>query len=107
MRKEKDTVRKKRVIVACNNGVATSQTIVSKLEDMLEAKGITLTVTPEAEAYVAHASYSIKYGARNMRRYIQTAIEDPIATAIIDRRGAVTGVTVSVRDGALQVTAEP
>ena len=30
-------MRKKRVIVACNNGVATSQTIVSKLEDMLEA----------------------------------------------------------------------
>lgn len=33
-------MRKKRVIVACNNGVATSQTIVSKLEDMLEARGV-------------------------------------------------------------------
>ena len=87
--------------------IKIARLMLSDLSGLLEAKGITLTVTPEAEAYVAHASYSIKYGARNMRRYIQTAIEDPIATAIIDRRGAVAGVTVSVRDGALQVTMEP
>ena len=30
----------KRVIVACNSGVATSQTIVSNLENMLEEKGV-------------------------------------------------------------------
>ena len=42
-----------------------------------------------------------------MRRYIQTAIEDPIATGIIDRRGNVTGVHVDAVDGALQVTMEP
>lgn len=30
----------KRVIVACNSGVATSQTIVSNLENMLDEKGI-------------------------------------------------------------------
>lgn len=38
--KGENAMRKKRVIVACNNGVATSQTIVSKLEDMLEARGV-------------------------------------------------------------------
>ena len=33
----------KRIIVACNNGVATSQTIVSNLENMLEEKGVNMS----------------------------------------------------------------
>ena len=87
--------------------VRIARLMLTDLSGLLEAKGITLTVTPAAEAYIAHASYSVKYGARNMRRYIQTAIEDPIATGIIDRRGNVTGVHVDAVDGALQVTMEP
>ena len=86
--------------------IKIARLMLSDLSGLLEAKGITLTVTPEAEACVAHASYSVKYGARNMRRYIQTAIEDPIATEIINRRGTVTEVTVSVNDNTLQVTAK-
>ena len=87
--------------------VRIARLMLSDLSGLLEAKGITLTVTPVAEAYIAHASYSVKYGARNMRRYIQTSIEDPIATGIIDRRGDVTGVHVDAADGALRVTMEP
>ena len=87
--------------------VRIARLMLSDLSGLLEAKGITLTVTPAAEAYIAHASYSVKYGARNMRRYIQTSIEDPIATGIIDRRGDVTGVHVDAADGALRVTMEP
>ena len=87
--------------------VRIARLMLTDLSGLLEAKGITLTVTPAAEVYIAHASYSVKYGARNMRRYIQTAIEDPIATGIIDRRGNVTGVHVDAVDGALQVTMEP
>ena len=87
--------------------VRIARLMLSDLSGLLEAKGIALTVTPAAEAYIAHASYSVKYGARNMRRYIQTSIEDPIATGIIDRRGDVTGVHVDAADGALRVTMEP
>lgn len=34
----------KKFIVACNNGVATSQTIASKVQDLLDAKGVSAKV---------------------------------------------------------------
>lgn len=34
----------KKFIVACNNGVATSQTIASKVQDMLDARGVSAKV---------------------------------------------------------------
>lgn len=34
-------MKQKRVIVACNNGVATSEAVVYKLKGLLESKGVT------------------------------------------------------------------
>lgn len=34
----------KKFIVACNNGVATSQTIASKVQDLLDEKGVSAKV---------------------------------------------------------------
>lgn len=34
----------KKFIVACNNGVATSQTIASKVQDLLDARGVSAKV---------------------------------------------------------------
>ncbi len=87
--------------------IRIARLMLGDLSGLLEAKGIVLTVTPAAEEYIARASYSVKFGARNMRRYIQTSIEDPIAGGIIERRGNVAGVRVDAAGGALQVTLEP
>ena len=49
----------------------------------LAEKGMSFHFTEEAAAFVAKASYSAKFGARNMRRYIQTHVEDALAEKII------------------------
>ena len=57
--------------------------MLSQLAEALSAKGIALTYTDAAAAYIADKSYSVKFGARNMRRYIQTNVEDALAEKII------------------------
>ncbi len=71
----------------------------------MKEKGIRLTFTDAAAKKIAQASYSAKYGARNMRRYIQTEVEDKIATEIINSHGNVSAVDVSMKNGELTVRA--
>ena len=49
--------------------------------------GYKVSYTQAAVEAVAKNSYSAVYGARNMRRYLQTHVEDKIANEIIRRRG--------------------
>ncbi len=49
----------------------------------LQEKNIHLTVTDAAKAFIAKKSFSRRYGARNMRRYIQREVEDRLAELII------------------------
>ena len=65
----------------------------------MNEKGISLLWNDEVLSYIADKSYSEKYGARNMRRYIETAIEDKLASLIIDSNGAgLSGVSISVNN---------
>ncbi len=57
--------------------------MLEELKAALADKGIDLTYTPAALQRVAKNSFSRKYGARNMRRYIQKEIEDTLAELII------------------------
>ena len=63
--------------------------MLGDLAGLLEKKGIAFTYTDAVRHYVAEKSYSVKYGARNMRRFIQTEIEDKIAEELIRQRGNV------------------
>ena len=47
------------------------------------ALGVHLTVTPEAVARLAEAGYDADYGARPLRRTVQTQLEDPLAEALL------------------------
>lgn len=49
-----------------------------------KAQGITLKLTPAALAVVAKAGYAPEYGARPLRRALQTHVEDKLAQAILD-----------------------
>lgn len=49
----------------------------------LSERGIDLMWTPAVEKYIAEKSFSEKYGARNMRRFISREIEDAAADKII------------------------
>ena len=68
------------------------------LEKRLAVRRITITVTDAARGWLAETGYDPAYGARPLRRLIQTAIGDPLARMLIS--GAVTdGGTVTVDVG--------
>jgi ATP-dependent Clp protease ATP-binding subunit ClpA len=76
-----------------------SHIMLSDLKNALSDKGITLTFTDAVYKFVAEKSFSRKFGARNMRRFIQTEIEDRLASAIIfEKRGAIEAAAFDVKD---------
>ena len=58
--------------------------MLGELRDSLAERGVELTWEDSLVDYLVKKSYSIAYGARNLRRTIQKDVEDPIAEAIID-----------------------
>ncbi len=58
--------------------------MLCELQDALENRGVSLTWDETLIDYLVKKSYSITYGARNLRRTIQKDVEDPIAEKIID-----------------------
>ncbi|MBQ4090728.1 MAG: ATP-dependent Clp protease ATP-binding subunit, partial [Clostridia bacterium] len=81
--------------------------MLSQLGEALIEKGITLVYTDEAARHIARESFSQKYGARNMRRYIQKQIEDKLAELIIsDYFLSYTKALVEVKNGELSVTCQ-
>jgi ATP-dependent Clp protease ATP-binding subunit ClpB len=74
------------------------------LEKRLAVRRITIHVTDAARAWLAETGYDPAYGARPLRRLIQTAIGDQLARLLIG--GDVTDggkVTVDVTDGELVI----
>ncbi len=57
--------------------------LLSDLVASLSEKGIEFAYTDESALLLAKKSFSLKYGARNLRRYIQTEVEDKAAEIII------------------------
>ncbi len=53
------------------------------LDKRLAARRISVTVTDEARTWLAEVGYDPAYGARPLRRLIQTAIGDPLARLLI------------------------
>jgi ATP-dependent Clp protease ATP-binding subunit ClpA len=84
--------------------VSIAAIMAKKLADALSEKGISLTVTDAALSLIAEKSYSEKYGARNMRRYMEKHLEDPLADQIIRQYDVgVSSATVDVQDGELAI----
>ena len=80
--------------------------LMGELKTALAERGITLTCTDEALGVIATESYSHKFGARNMRRYIQTHVEDALAERIIaDVDRSITHAAVCVKKGAIAIEA--
>jgi ATP-dependent Clp protease ATP-binding subunit ClpB len=78
---------------------------LSLLERRLAVRRITIDVTDAARAWLAETGYDPAYGARPLRRLIQSAIGDQLARLLIG--GEVTDggkVTVDVSDGELSLT---
>lgn len=79
--------------------------MLSDLQKALGEKHISLSFTDAAADKIAAESYSVKFGARNMRRFIQTAVEDRIAEKVILSHGRVTAVSIDADDKGIVVAA--
>ncbi len=78
--------------------------MLGKLRDHFLDKGIKLVYGADVLSHIAVNSYSEKYGARNMRRYIETQVEDKLATLLIDSLEAnLSGISLSVKDGEISL----
>ena len=78
-----------------------------ELEEIMTAKGIGFTVDESVFDYLAKKSYSLTYGARNLRRTIQKEIEDRIASEIVDtHKGKVAHIALTADGEKISVTAE-
>jgi ATP-dependent Clp protease ATP-binding subunit ClpA len=73
--------------------------MLGKLKTHLEDKGIKLVYGNDVLAHIAENSYSEKYGARNMRRYIERHVEDKLANIAIENYGKdIFGMSLGVKD---------
>ena len=66
-----------------DNFTSIAKIMLNELEASLKEKNIVLTYTDKVIELLADKSYSLKYGARNLRRTIQTEIEDKASELII------------------------
>ena len=81
-----------------------AEIMLGQLKDTLAEKGITLSYTDEAVKLIAERSFSEKYGARNMHRYIQKNVEDRLAELIIsDYKRSYSAALVSEKDREITV----
>ena len=69
--------------------------MLDEYKPSMEAKGIAYSYTPAALAALVHKSQGGKFGARDLRRIIRKAVEDPAAEKIIDGI-LVSGSTLTV-----------
>ena len=76
--------------------------MLGELQAVLTDKGITFRYGDDLLDYLVSKSYSVTYGARNLRRQIQKDLEDPIATKIIESYAyPLSGIAVSVEEDKL------
>ena len=85
--------------------VRIANIMLNDLAQALVERGVKFVFTDSVCEYIAEKSYSRKYGARNMRRYIQNEIEDKLANAMIfEVKGPLAGASVDVKDDKIVVT---
>ena len=78
--------------------------MLGDLGGVLAERGIALRYSEAVPETVAKNSFSAKYGARNMRRYISREIEDVAAEKIISGyKHAITEIFIDVADGAFVI----
>ena len=79
--------------------VRIASIMLDELKQALEEKNIKLIYTDAAAEWITKSSFSRKYGARNLRRYIQKEVEDRLASLIIaDYRRATSLAKIDAND---------
>ncbi len=82
---------------------------VDGLQRRLGDRRLTLAVTPDARAWLAERGYDPVFGARPLRRLIQTEVQNRLATALLSggvRDGDTVRVDVAADGGSLVLTSD-
>ncbi len=80
--------------------VSIAKLFLGKLASFMAEKGTKLVYGEDVLNFIADNSYSEKYGARNMRRFIEKHVEDKIASIVIDNADSkLVGIALSLKDG--------
>lgn len=77
--------------------------MLDELVAAMAEKGLSLSYTDSVVDYLVGKSYSVTYGARNLRRLIQKEIEDPVANSVIENYSAAEK-TISVDCNGTEIT---
>ena len=81
--------------------------LVADLQRRLSDKQLTLELTPEAKSYIVDQGYDPVYGARPLKRFLQTKVETMLARMIIaDDLALGTRLEVYMDGGALAIRAK-
>ena len=80
--------------------------MMEELKDSLSERNIDFRYDDSVIDYLTDKSYSVEYGARNLRRTIQKDIEDKIASQLVDNYDtAIKAIGVTTEDGQIKVVA--
>ena len=86
------------------NFAGIARIMLEELCKSLSDKGYTFHYDDALVDYLVEKSYSMTYGARNLRRLIQKELEDPMAARIIDSfEDPITQISATAADGAVQL----
>jgi len=84
--------------------VRIAKIMLGELKASLSEKSITLEYTDEIPLLLADKSFSVKYGARNLRRTIQTEIEDKASELIISSYDSkISGISIYAENGEIKI----
>ena len=79
--------------------------MANSLEKRLEERGIHITIDDDALNLVIEKGFNLEYGARPLRRALQSMVEDELATRMLKGEfGIGDSVTISAQDNALTFT---
>ena len=85
---------------------AIARIMLGELRESLREKGLSFTYDGAVVDYLVEKSYSMTYGARNLRRTIQKELEDVMAAKIIDSyENPITQLKAVMRCGKLTLLA--
>ena len=86
------------------NFTGIARIMLEELRTSLSDKGYTFRYDDALVDYLVEKSYSMTYGARNLRRQIQKELEDPMAARIIDSfENPITQISATAADGVVQL----
>ena len=81
-----------------------AELMLGETKAAISESGIALTWDDSLIDYLVEKSYSVKYGARSLRRTIQKDVEDPVAAKIIEKHGENVGrIRLSAADGKVKI----